>query len=192
MKRAAISSLLPVLTALFYITCLLQWMWASLPYLPQILGLIETWQLSSTQPAVEPVLQQAPVAPPSMLMVIFGIIVIIVVISIAIYAFIKLPSSIAKSGETVAKAATKRIVPVVTGHKQLPAKKRRQLTARILFNVKLAMCMLPIAITALAYNVSSELPYDITMLIAAILGICALSLLVLHTLASKLHHRRFS
>ncbi|MEO7904687.1 MAG: hypothetical protein ABIR91_02740 [Candidatus Saccharimonadales bacterium] len=189
MKSAAVRHAIAALSTLFYLTILLQWMWASLPFLPQILHTIESMQ-STTNSPVEPILTAAPSTPPSMITVTFGSIVIIAIIVATIYAFIKLPSTIIKSGDAVTRVATTRIIPIVTHHKVLPAKKQRQITARVQFYVKLSLCILPIIITALSWQTTSNLAYDITMLVAATLGIIAVGLLSVHALASAANRRR--
>lgn len=168
---------------LFYLSCLLQWAWAVLPYMPGIVRFVEILQPKADAPA-EPV-QAVAYTPPSTALIVTGIIMTALVIAATIYALIKLPTAVAKSGQKITQSASEKIVPVVTHRAKLTPKKQRQLSARIVIYLKLATCLAPIILSACAYFLKTELGYGIIMIVTAVLGIGTLLLLAAQLLLAK-------
>lgn len=159
-------------------------MWATLPYMPWIIRLTEMLRTPMDTPA-EPVQTVATSGPPSVMLVIIAGIVTAVVIAATLYALIKLPAAVAKSGQKITQTTSAKIIPIVTHHAKLTPKKRRRLTARVIADLKLAICIIPIILSACAYSLSTNLDYDIIMIVAAVLGIGSLLLLSAQLLCAK-------
>ncbi len=172
-----------IIGSLFYTMSAIQWLWSSLPYLPNIMRFIETIQ--PTALPAKPVEQITVSSPPSGVFIAVVIVITIVVIIATIYALIKIPVTIGKTGKKITKAASNYIVPVISHHRPLTAQKRQWLTARIITDIKLALCIVPILIAALSYPMDSSLPYDIFMLITAVLASIALVLLGMQLVVMK-------
>jgi hypothetical protein len=160
---------------LFYLSCLLQWMWATLPYMPGIVRLVEILQGPEDTPA--PMQEVATSGPPSLLLLIIAFAATAIVIGLTLYVLIKFPVTVAKSAQKMTQNASAHIVPIVTHRAKLPEKKRRQLTARIVVYLKLAICIFPVILCACTYFFETKLGYGITMIIAAVLGLGSLLLL---------------
>lgn len=160
---------------LFYLFCLMQWLWAALPYLPQLISLSTKLQPSTEQPHV--VARTAAAGPPSVLVIVLASIVVTIILVVTIYALVKLPSAIGKTGEKITKGASNYLIPVVSHHVKLTPKKRRALTTRVIIDIKLAICILPVVVVALGFAVSFSISYNITMLVAALFAMISLVLL---------------
>ena len=175
---------------LFYLSCLVQWLWATLPYLPGVVHFLNSLQQPTTpQDAITlPTLSTVSNAPPSWVLLLFGAIMTAAVIGATIYALIKIPTGVGKVGAKMTRSASSKIVPLVVRSKPITKKKRRQLTARIVIDIKLALCVLPICVTALSFLVETDLYYDITMLVAAVLGVMTIIVLCIQTALIKLLH----
>lgn len=171
--------------ALFYIGCLLQWLWACIPYLPPLINLLDTVQRPDTPVAAPEVTNQAASLPPTLL-VIIGTIILILAVVATVYALITIPKSIAKAGHTVTQATSKKIATATPKYKELPAKKQLQLTARVVFYVKIALVALPVAIAALSFTMPVLLPYDVTLLVTAGIGFGNLILLTIQAVLGRL------
>lgn len=168
---------------LFYLSCLLQWMWATLPYMPSIVRLAEMLQGPEDTPA--PIQEAAVSGPPSLLLLIIAFAATAIVIGLTLYVLIKFPVTVAKSAQKITQNTSARIVPIVTRHVKLPEKKRRRLTARIIVYLKLIICVLPVILCACTYFFETELEYGITMIIAAVLGLGSLLLLSAQLLIAR-------
>ncbi|MNH58576.1 hypothetical protein D3C85_1114510 [compost metagenome] len=168
---------------LFYLSCLLQWMWATLPYMPGIVRLAEILQGPKNTPA--PIQETTTSGPPSLLLLIIALVATAIVIGLTLYVLIKFPVTVAKSAQKMTQNASARIVPIVTHHAKLPEKKRRRLTARIVVYLKLTICVLPVILCACTYFFETELGYGITMIIAAVLGLGSLLLLSAQLLIAR-------
>lgn len=168
---------------LFYLSCLLQWMWATLPYMPGIVRLAEMFR--GPMGASEPAQEVAASGPPSLLLLAIALAVTAIIIGLTLYALIKFPVTVAKSAQKITQNTSARIVPIVTRHVKLPEKKRRRLTARIIVYLKLIICVLPVILCACTYFFETELEYGITMIIAAVLGLGSLLLLSAQLLIAR-------
>lgn len=168
---------------LFYLSCLLQWMWATLPYMPGIVRLAEMLQGPKDAPA--PIQEVAASEPPSLLLLFIAVVATTIIIGLTLYVLIKFPVTVAKSAQKMTQNASARIVPIVTHHARLPEKKRRRLTARIVVYLKLIICVLPVILCACTYFFETELGYGITMAIAAVLGLGSFLLLTAQLLIAR-------
>lgn len=159
----------------FYLSCLLQWMWAVLPYMPGIIRFTEIFRgpIGASAPAQE----VAASGPPSLFLLVIALAATAIIIGFTLYILIRFPVTVAKSAQKITQNASARIVPIITHHAKLPDKKRKLLTARVVAYIKLTACILPVILCACTYFFETELEYDITMAIAAILGVGSLLLL---------------
>ena len=128
--------------ALAYMAVTLQWLWVLTIGLPP---LIETGIFESFSP---PKQTEQPVAPEMnglspILAVVAGIITL-VFLSITIIVLIKLPKTISNTGSTLVHKATEAVIPVITHHQKIPAKKKRELSHRIMIVFQLALVAIPL------------------------------------------------
>jgi len=168
---------------LFYLSCLLQWTWATLPYMPGIIRLVEV--LQGPEDAPVPIQEAAISGPPSLLLLIIAFAATAIVIGLTLYVLIKFPVTVARSAQKITQNTSARIVPIVTHHAKLPEKKRQRLAARIIVYLKLIICVLPVILCACTYFFETELGYGLTMIIAAVLGLGSLLLLSAQLLIAR-------
>lgn len=162
--------------ALFYLFCLLQWAWSLLPFVPNIIRFMNSFQ-SPSKPAITHVVRTTSASEPSTALLVFGIATAIIIIGLTIWVLIKLPSTVGKTGHQLTNRASNYIVSATTKHVHLSAKKKQRLIIRITTDIKLALCIMPTILGACTYFIATSLPYDITMFIVAILGMMTLVLL---------------
>lgn len=175
--------LVNVFGTFFYMVCLLQWLWALLPFLPQLIQFATTLQPEPTksEPA-QHIISTAPMSDLSIAIIIF---ITLTMIGVTVYALIKLPSGVGKAGSKLTHKASNYIVPVVSHHAKLSQKKRQWLTARIAIDIKLGLCMVPAVIVLFSYISQTSLPYDVSVFVCVILTVTALALLGIQLLLAK-------
>lgn len=168
--------------ALFYMSCLLLWLWACLPFLPLLIDFSESMQTSSTTQTAHPF----EVNVPPIIAIITGSVVALLAIAVSLYIMIKTPPTVAKAGHTAVKHATQKI----TAHpkiQQLPVNRRKKITTRLLLSIKLALCLVPpIICTASVSLTPLELSYPVFLGVAIALSSAALSCLTAQHLTAKL------
>lgn len=173
----------------FYLFCLIQWLWTSLPYLPGFISFATKLQPAAQQPVA--ISHTASLGPPSLFITILAIVIVIAILAATAYALVKLPIAITKTGEKITKQTSSYLVPVVSHHAKLTPKKHRALATRLVIDIKLVICTLPVAITALGAATSFSISYDITMLVAALMALTSLSLLIAQVGCAKALHVPF-
>ena len=152
-----------------YISCMLQWLWAGIIFVPLLLenDTVRNLFLPAENTTPPPA---SSLEPPSLIMMIVAIIVTVIVIGIAAVVLVRLPISIAKAGQKTVQATAQVILPVVTHHQKLPPKKKRLLTFRLIKIIKFSFCILPILLMNIVYFVDNEIEDGIVIFVAAIFG----------------------
>jgi hypothetical protein len=130
-----------LLVSLAYISCLFEWLWAFVIGLPLLLksGVLD--MLSSPTPP-EPV--PMPTPEPSPLVWAFIVVVIVGLFVMTIMALLRLPKTISQAGQKIVTHTAEAIIPIVTHHQTVPAKKRFVLTRRITLLIQLSISFLPL------------------------------------------------
>lgn len=170
--------------ALFYGVIIIQWLWSLIAYLPYIITFLDQMQ-APIEKTTTPVVATTTSGPPSLILLIIGGVVTLGVIGITIWILIKLPASIGKAGHKATRQASEYIVPVITRHAPLSASKKQRLTARVIIDLKLAVAIAPTIVAACSYFIATTVPHEVTMLIAAVLGIASLVLLSTQTFVAR-------
>jgi len=180
------SLLLNTLGALAYLFCLLQWLWTVALFLPLLLK--SDFMKQFVQPPVAPAPVVSQPAEMSVAGIIFVAAVAVVMILLTIYIVIKIPAVVGKTGSKLTHKATALALPVVTQHKELPKKRRLQLTARLLFITKIILCILPFGVLFLANTQTGDVTRDIAMIIGAVTAFFSLGLFGLQAVSARLLH----
>lgn len=159
-----------VLGTFGYISLILQWLWVSVLFLP---GLIENDAIKGflLPPATTTNGLQFEFHSPPLLATILAIIVTIAVLVVTAVVLIRLPSSISKSGKKATVKSAEKIIPILSHHHTLPAKKKRQLTLQTIRMIKLVLTVLPFLLLFLVIVVPTALSNEIVMLVGAFLGL---------------------
>lgn len=171
------------LGGLFYLFALLQWLWATLPYLPGFISLATKLQPVAPHPHV--LTQTTNTPSPSLFMILLAGAIVVGMLAVTAYVLVKLPMTIGRTGEKITKNASSYLVPVVSRHAKLTPKKRLQLASRMVIMMKLALCILPMIVVGLSFNMTLSISYDITIIVSAFLTAITLLLLGAQLLLAK-------
>lgn len=167
-----------------YISCLLQWLFVSLLYLPLLLDNEQLKSFLLPQPAPQPT-QVIAASEPSPFLIAFAVVFTILMMIFTIFLVLRAPFAIAKTGKTITKKTAEAIVPLVVHHPLSPAKKRI-LTVRLVKIIKLIIVIVPLLISLSALLVSLALPQDVTLFVSASLAIGSLAWFSLQYVSARL------
>lgn len=189
-KNKVHSSILKILGGTGYFTVFMEWFWLLALYLP---GFFDSELGKTIFPKNVPVEEPRPVTTvaaqePSILLLIGTILLAAVVIGAVFYVvFAKYIPAAAKVTNKVVHVATERVVPVVA-HKpveKIPARKRKLLTERVLFWVKLLSALTPLLVVFATRSKQQEIESQLLLLGVAILTALATISFVLQTHFSR-------
>jgi len=168
-KRALLAN---TFGTLGYISCLFQWLFVALLYLPllldneQIKHFLLPEEVKETAPIVT-------AGPPSPLLIGFAIIFTIFMLVLTVLLLVRAPLSIARTGKKATTKTASAIVPLVIHHPLSPAKKRR-ITSQLVKAIKLTVILLAFVLGFLSLLTPTTLPFDIIMFGSATLAIGSL------------------
>jgi len=161
--------------ALGYFFGFLQWFWAVLLYFSVIQSVTLFVSPNADKPVAPPAVP-AFTLPNSVEMVILGVTVVVMVI-VNIYALIKIPVSIVKTGNRVVHETAQTITPMVmkAQHKKDTKKFRDKLTTRLIFAIKLLLIIIPVILTSTSRWLEKQsVDYSIALVVGC--GLAALSI----------------
>ncbi len=169
------------LAVIGYLVCMLQWLWFTTLVLSILAdnGVLDSF----ISPAKNPSESSGVELPPAFALAIGGVVTLVMII-ISLIVLIRLPGSVAKTGEIVTHKTTKFIMPVVLQHKKVSKKKRRELTARVTFYIRFILIGLPFIL--LFTLPTTKLSYELTIFMGGFLAILAITLLAAESLLTKL------
>lgn len=182
--------LVNTIAVLAYLSIIVQWLLAVLPFVPGLIrsDLFKTYLSNHDSPA-----QQSPSAEaviPEIFSVLFIIIAIFLAVGVlvaGIIAISRIPAVVGKSGAKLTHSATEAVLPVITHHKKITAKNRRLLTARIVFDIKLALVVIPLLLALISpVDALQTMPRDVFIFIAAILAAWSLILFCLQIVVARI------
>jgi hypothetical protein len=155
-----------------YISCLLQWLFVALLYLPLLLDnkqfkeFLIPQQIGASTPMVT-------TGPPSPILIGFAVVFTVLMLILTIVIVLRAPVSIAKGGKKVTTVSANTITPLVM-HRELPAAKKRLLTQRIIKMTKLGIIVVPVLLCMLSLLLTTALPAEVSVFIGALLAIGSL------------------
>lgn len=167
-----------------YISCLFQWLFVALLYLPLILDNEQIKQFllpEKTQP-VEPMVATGSVSP---LLVSVAVIFTVFMMVLTVVMLIRAPFSVAKTGKAITTKAAGTLVPLVV-HRPLSAKKRRVLTSHLVKAIKLSLVLMPFLLCFASILVTTALPPDVIVFVSALLAIGSLVWFLIQYLSARL------
>lgn len=171
-----------IVGGLGYLFCMLQWLWASMLFLPAVLDSGFVAQLSQKRdviPASQPIAM-------STTGTIFAIIVTALVVVVAIYVFVKMPSSIVKTGSRITHKTATITLPVITHHKTLPQKKRLQLTTQLVFLIKMVLCIIPLTALVFLTDIPEGMTRYAVVVAGSVAALCSILLFGFQAVSAKL------
>lgn len=158
-----------IILAAAYLSCVLQWLWVLVLGLPPLIdsGALD---MLTTPPPPTPEFTTPESSDPSPMAWVAVVIVTVIMLAVTVFVLIRLPRSIARTGERMLETTTEAVLPVITHHKQLPAKKRVVLSRRIMLSIRLLLTLLPFIIS-LFLPTPGELTHQIVTTVALWLAI---------------------
>lgn len=170
-----------------YLSLCFQWLWVGAALLPSLLEneSIRTFLIPDPgQPAITSQPLESTFSP---ILLLLSVIITVVVVLVSAIILIRLPVAIAKTGKKTVQSTAEAIIPVVTHHHKLPAKKRRVLTAKIVKYIKFTLCILPILLLLIFISLATgQISNELLIFIEAILTIGSLLWFSLQYLTARL------
>ena len=156
-----------------YISLILQWLWVSVLFLPQLFEneRVKDFFMPPTNITQAPSIELH--APP-LLATVLAIAITVAILIITIVILARLPIAVSKTGKKTVLSTAEKIIPVITHHQKLPAKKKRQLTVQIIRIVKFVFTLLPFLLLVLVVFVPTSLPDEIVMFVGGFLALTTL------------------
>lgn len=131
------SRLVNALGALGYLLIIAQWLWLIMLLMPWLLSLDTIVQ--TTAPVRETTLQPNP----SSSWLGLGILITIIVFAITLYLLSKLPRTVTKHSAHVVHTTTEAVVPILLPKKKVSKKQRAELSAHVVFGLKILLTIVP-------------------------------------------------
>lgn len=171
-----------------YVSCLMQWLWTILIFLPIIVSSpFFTLFLSSEQTPAQPLVQtQASSSAISPLVSFGGVALGIIILAVSIYVIVvKVPKSIARTGEKITHTPVDVIVPVIVKHSHLMPAQKKLLPDAVIISIKLILTFVPLYLLTLAGDQPIRLSFAITMLVGTVLFSWSFFMFALQLLLSR-------
>lgn len=105
--------------------------------------------------------------------IIIGAVVTIAALALTVWALVKIPQSVGKTGKKITHRTTAFAVPLITHHKKLPPKKQTAISAIVILIIKMTLCLVPLVVTLLAPSPSELMPKENIVIIGAIFALLA-------------------
>jgi len=143
--------------ALGYLSCSLQWLWAVLLYASLIKMLALFFTPVADNSIVAPV--SAPTSSnPNIFLIIFSAIVVITMILLTIYIFIKIPMTIIKSSKKVVHEAADNVAPILlkVQHKKDTKKNKIKLAPLLVVFLKVILITTPIVLSFMSQFIQEQ------------------------------------
>ena len=149
-----------------YLLCSLQWLWVVMLYFSVVKSMVLLISSNADKQVGHPT--NITFAPPgSSKMIILGVVVAIMV-AITIYALVKIPMTIVKSGNKIVHKSAETMAPIVikTQHKKDTKKNHSKVTAKLILGIKLLLVVIPVVLTAASGLLEKQpLDYSIAMVV---------------------------
>lgn len=154
--------------ALGYLFVSLQWLVIIMVYSGVMMEFLSGFAGPEREPVVTPVSTATSVvgAGVNMPMLIIGGIVVVVMVLVSIYVFVKIPSTIVKTGHKVTQKAAEHTTPLVLKlrHKKDTKKNRNFLTPLIIVIIKGVIIAVPVILSYTSQSLEDQaLDYHVTM-----------------------------
>ncbi|MGK2896272.1 MAG: hypothetical protein ACSLEY_01550 [Candidatus Saccharimonadales bacterium] len=151
-----------------YVSCLMQWFWLMIVFLPAIIasGLLEFLLPQEST-------NQAPsfTFHPSPFVITIVLIITAFIIALGFVAILRLPGEIGRAGKHITHSPATAAFPILTHHKKVSTKKKLEITYRITLMIKLLLILVPFVGLLFSYFVSVDIPHELVLIIG---GLCAL------------------
>jgi hypothetical protein len=158
-----------------YLFCFFQWFWAVMLYF-SIIKSVTTFLAPDASNHVQKFTAAPAPTPPNSLELVVLAIIVVIMIAVTIYALIKIPMGIVKTGNKVAYKTAVTMTPIVikAQHKKDTKKARIKITPKLLLIAKLLLIVIPVVLTA-ASGLLDKQAVDYRIAMAVGYGLACLS-----------------
>lgn len=185
MARRLITFLHQLLGFVGYLTLILQWLWAISLYLPMLMSSDFARQLDTTPHYTAPTISL-----PSTVEIIFAGIITVVFICLSTYLIIKVPAQAIRRINAGITHSAERLSPIVVRHTPAASRRtRRQISQRILFAIKLILCLVPLGIAWCAPSPDPSIDHDLIVIVSGFLALVTLCSFATQTLLMIVRRR---
>lgn len=177
-KNMSVQSKRQILVNIFgtfgYISLVLQWLWVSVLFLPQLLENepVRDFFMPPTDVTSAPPFE---FHTPPLLATTLAIAITVVVLTVAVVVLLRLPTTISKTGKKATLKTAEKIVPVLAHHKKLSPKKKRQLTVQAIRILKFTLTVLPFLLLLLVAFIPTSLSDAVVIFVGAFLALGTLA-----------------
>ncbi len=147
-----------------YFTVVLQWLWVALIAVPPLIESGALDALTNPRPSETQAIQPDTIEMNGPIVWVVGA-VTVCMLALTIFILIKIPKTVLHAGDTIVHKTSDAVIPIVTNHATLPAKKRRELSRRLVLMIQLAASILP-AIISVFLPAVDELTKEIIITMA--------------------------
>lgn len=178
------------IAALAYLSCLIQWLLAVLPFASGLVrsDVFKTYVSDPSNQTIQP--PSIDIGTPEIFSGVFVIIAIALAVGVLVFAVIMIsrtPAAVGKTGAKLTHSAAEVVLPVITHHKKITPKKRGMLTARIVFNIKLALVVIPLLLVFVSpSDAFPAMSGDVLIFVAALCAGWSLCLFCLQTAIARI------
>lgn len=165
--------LMATLRGFGYGSLILQWLWVLIVILPSVLksGVLDQLLVKTTgEPPVT-----TPHGEASPLVLIIGGVVTLIILGITVYVLVRLPITIARTGDTVTETVSRTIVPLVVHHKPISPAKQKRLASHIMFYFQIGLCLLPVVALPFVPSIK-DIPAQLVYFIESLLALVSVML----------------
>ncbi|MDB5167590.1 MAG: hypothetical protein JWN26_735 [Candidatus Saccharibacteria bacterium] len=170
-----------------YFFCSLQWLLTIIIYSSFIKTTLTSFTPVDMKPA-KPIPVVIDLATNTPLMII-GVIFTLAVVALAIYVFVKIPSTVAKTSKTIVHEVTEASVPVVMRIQHLPETKqnRKKIVFKMTIAIKILIIIAPLVISFCSqFTVNQTLDFSVSIYLSILLAILTSLFFILQYVMARL------
>lgn len=150
------------------------WAWAVIVYLAPVITSDSFEDMVIPEPPPEqtvttPISGEMPFA-----VVVIALLVTATVLAMTVVAIVRAPSRLAKTGKDITTKAATSTIPLVQRGKDLPAKEKNVLTARLVKIFKLLIVTIPVLASFVGLIVDLPLPFELVLFINCAMAIMSI------------------
>ncbi len=158
-----------------YFFCAIQWVWSILLYFSLLESAATNITTSTGTEKIEVITTQIVVSqsPPSLIAIIFAVLVTTFLLALTIYILIKMPSKIVKTSRNFVDKTAKNTAPLIIKlqHKKDTKKSRIKLTSMIILIIKVVLITVPLFLAYFSrFTTKPEIDPQIVIIIAILLA----------------------
>lgn len=166
--RAIFASLL---LGISYTSLVLEWMWVFIVGIPPLIK-IGAFDILTTPAEPTATIPAEPLAASPLLTILVGAFTLFI-LAVTVIVLVRIPKTIVKTGEKIVQQATDAVVPVVTHHKPLPAKKKLIISRRVKTALQISASLVP-ALISLLLPANEELTRTVIIIITMCLSLVSI------------------